>query len=205
MGMTQVFDDEGRRVAVTAIEVGPCVVTQLKTKENDGYNAAQLAFLDQKAHRVTKPLRGHFKKAGCGPKRFLKEFSLDDGEEVKVGDTLAVGLFEGISHVDITAVTKGRGFQGVVRRHKAAGGRWTHGGHSRRRVGSIGQCSYPANVAKNQTMPGQMGNVVVTQQNLKIVQVRGADNILLVKGAVPGPTGGTVVVRKALKKKAVKA
>ncbi len=203
--MTQVFDEEGRRVAVTVIEAGPCVVTQLKTKENDGYDAAQLAFLDQKERRVSKPLQGHFKKAGCSPKRFLKEFSLDDGEEVGIGDTVTVGLFEGASHVDVTAVTKGRGFQGVVRRFNAGGGRWTHGGHSRRRVGSIGQCSYPARVAKNQKMPGQMGNVVVTQQNLKIVQVRGDDDILLVKGAVPGPTGGTVVVRKALKKKAVKA
>lgn len=204
--MTQVFDSEGRRVAVTVIEAGPCVVAQLKTEANDGYNAVQLAFLDQKEHRVSKPLLGHFKKAGCTPKRFLKEFSLEDGEEVKVGDTVEVGLFEGVSHVDVTAVTKGRGFQGVVKRHKAAGGRWTHGGHSRRRVGSIGQCSYPANVAKNQIMPGQMGNVVVTQQNLKIVQVRGEDNLLLVKGAIPGPTGATVVVRKALKKKkAVKA
>jgi len=201
MGMTQVFDDQGHRVAVTVIEAGPCVVIQKKTAEKDGYDAVQLGFGEQKAHRVTKPQLARYKHADTTPKRLLKEFSLDDGEDFDVGDAVTVnGVFDEVTHVDVTAMTKGRGFQGVVKRHRMGGGRMTHGGHSKRRVGSIGQCSYPANVAKGQRMPGQMGRVRVTQQNLKIVAVRGEDNLLLVRGAVPGPTGGFVVVRKALKK-----
>ncbi len=201
MGMTQVFDDQGHRVAVTVIEAGPCVVIQKKTAEKDGYDAVQLGFGEQKPQRVTKPLAKRFENAGTTPKRLLKEFALDDGEELDVGDAVtADGVFSGATYVDVTAMTKGRGFQGVVKRHRMGGGRMTHGGHSKRRVGSIGQCSYPANVAKGQRMPGQMGRVRVTQQNLKVVAVRGEENLLLVRGAVPGPTGGIVVVRKALKK-----
>jgi large subunit ribosomal protein L3 len=201
MGMTQVFDDQGHRVAVTVIEAGPCTVIQKKTAETDGYDAVQLGFGEQKPHRVVKPLAARFEKAGTTPKRLLKEFSVEDGEDISVGDAVtADGVFSDATHVDVTAMTKGRGFQGVVKRHGMRGGRMTHGGHSKRRVGSIGQCSYPANVAKGQRMPGQMGRVRVTQQNLKIVALRGEDNLLLVRGAVPGPTGGLVVVRKALKK-----
>lgn len=199
--MTQVFDDQGHRVAVTVIEAGPCVVIQKKTSEKDGYDAVQLGFGDQKPHRVSKPLRVRYEKADTVPKRLLKEFALDDGEDLSVGDAVTVGaVLEGVTHVDVTAMTKGRGFQGVVKRHGMRGGRMTHGGHSKRRVGSIGQCSYPANVAKGQRMPGHMGRVRVTQQNLRVVSLRGEDNLLLVRGAVPGPTGGFVVVRKALKK-----
>jgi len=201
LGMTQVFDDEGRRVAVTVIEAGPCVVVARKTRERDGYDAVQIGFDGQKEHRVTRPMAGVYKKAGSAPMRMLREFALDDGEEVNPGDSVTVEIFDGVPFVDITGLSKGRGFQGVVKRHNMSGGRMTHGGHSRRRVGAIGQCSYPARVAKGQRMPGHMGNTRVTQQNLKVVAVRGDDNVLLVRGAVPGPAGGVVMVRKALKKK----
>jgi len=135
MGMTQVFDDQGHRVAVTVIEAGPCVVIQKKTAEKDGYDAVQLGFGEQKPQRVTKPLAKRFENAGTTPKRLLKEFALDDGEELDVGDAVtADGVFSGATYVDVTAMTKGRGFQGVVKRHRMGGGRMTHGGHSKRRV-----------------------------------------------------------------------
>ena len=204
VGMTQVWDDQGRRVAVTVIEAGPCPVVQLKTSEKDGYESAQLGYGEQKEHRVTKPQLGRFKKASVTPCRVLREFKLDDGEEVSVGDAITVSMFEGVSHVDVMGLTKGRGFAGVVKRYRMRGGRMSHGGHSKRRVGSIGQCSYPARVAKGQRMPGHMGHKRTTMQNLVVVQVRGEENLLLVKGAVPGPPGATIIVKKALKK-AVKA
>lgn len=200
IGMTQVWDDQGRRVAVTVIEAGPCPVVQLKTSATDGYESAQLGYGEQKEHRVTKPLLERFKKASVTPCRTLREFKLDDGESVNVGDAITVTMFEGVSHVDVIGITKGRGFAGVVKRHRMRGGRMTHGGHSKRRVGSIGQCSYPARVAKGQRMPGHMGHVRVTTQNLAVVQVRSEENLLLVKGAVPGPMGATIIVKKALKK-----
>lgn len=200
VGMTQVYDRSGRRVAVTVIEAGPCVVMQRKTKAVDGYESAQLGFADVREQRVTKPLQGHFKKAGATPKRVLREFALDGTEEAKAGDAVTVGIFEGSSHVDVSGVTKGRGFQGVVKRYRASGGPLTHGGHSKRRVGSIGQNAFPARVRRGQHMPGHMGHVHRTQQSLEIVQVRQEENLLLVKGAVPGPNGGYLVVCKALKK-----
>ena len=201
LGMTQIFNADGQRVAVTVIEAGPCTVLQRKTVDADGYEAVQLGFGDQKESRVTKPAMGRFKKANSGPKRILREFSIDVGATVSEGDALSVtDVFENVSHVDITGLSKGRGFQGVVKRHRMAGGRMTHGGHSKRRVGSIGQCSYPARVAKGQRMPGHMGHRRVTTQNVKVLGVRGDENLLLVQGAVPGPVGGIVLVRKALKK-----
>ena len=200
VGMTQVYDAAGHRVAVTVIEAGPCAVVQLKTRDKDGYNAVQLGFDEVKPNRVKKPQAGHYGKAGVTPRRVCRELRLDDGDAVKAGDSIDVSIFEGVKYVDVVGTTKGRGFQGVVKRHNMAGGRMTHGGHSKRRVGSIGQCSYPARVAKGQRMPGQMGNTRVTQQNLKVVGVRGDENLLLLRGAVPGPNGGIVVVKKALKK-----
>jgi len=201
LGMTQVYDGDGRRVAVTAIEVGPCSVVQCKTAERDGYQAVQLGFGEQKEHRVARPRLGRFRKIGAAPRRYLKEFALDNGEEPKAGDSVTVAdVFAGVTHVDVVGVTKGRGFQGAVKRHRMGGGRMTHGGHSKRRIGSIGQCSYPARVAKGKRMPGHMGQVRVTVQNLAVVQVRGEDNLLLVRGAVPGPAGAILEVRKALKK-----
>jgi large subunit ribosomal protein L3 len=202
IGMTQVFDADGHRVAVTVIEAGPCVVVQRKTQENDGYDAVQLGYGDTTERRTTGPLNGSFKKAGVTPKRVLKEFGVDTATDadVKPGDTVSVALFEGATHVDVSGVTKGRGFAGVVRRYRMAGGPKTHGGHSKRRIGSIGQCSYPARVQKGKRMPGHMGHVARTQQSLRVVAIRPEDNVLLVRGAIPGPTGGIVVVKKALKK-----
>ncbi len=199
--MTQVFDAEGHQVAVTAIEAGPCVIVQRKTKANDGYDAVQLGFEDAKEQRVTKPELGKFKKAGSSPKRIMKELAVDEDDESKAGETVSVvDVFEGVAFVDVVGTTKGRGFAGVVKRHNMAGGRMTHGGHSKRRVGSIGQCAYPGRVAKGRRMPGHMGNIRVTTQNLRVVGIRPDDNVVLVHGAIPGPTGGIVLVKKALKK-----
>jgi len=200
LGMTQIFDKDGANVAVTVVEAGPCPVVQKKTNDIDGYEAVQLGFLETRESRVTKPMLGKFKKAGVTPCKFLAEFKIDAGEEVKEGDSITTSIFEEDIFLDVTGVTKGRGFQGVVKRHNMAGGRMTHGGHSKRRVGSIGQCSYPARVAKGQRMPGHMGAAKVTQQNLKLVSIRGDENLLLIKGAIPGATGSVVIVRKALKK-----
>jgi len=201
LGMTRVFDDAGMQVPVTVLQVGPCVIVQRKSREKDGYEAVQLGFEDQKSDRLTRPLQGHFKKAGVDSKRVLQEVSLDDGEDVKVGDTVTVAsVFEGVNFVDVIAMTKGRGYQGVVRRHGMSGGRASHGSSMHRRGGSIGQCEWPARVFKNRKMPGQMGNTRVTTQNLKIQKIRDEDNVILVRGAVPGPAGAIVMVRKAIKK-----
>ncbi len=200
LGMTQVFDGDGRRVAVTVVEAGPCVVVQRKTNACDGYDAVQVGFEDQKESRLNKPTLARFKKAGVDAKRILREFRVDGDSEIKQGDSLSVGIFDDTKYVDVTGTSKGRGFQGVVKRHNMRGGRMSHGGHSKRRVGSIGQCSYPANVAKGQRMPGHMGRVRVTQQNLKVVSVRGDENLLLIQGAIPGANGSVVMVSKALKK-----
>jgi large subunit ribosomal protein L3 len=204
IGMTRVFGDEGQQIPVTVIEIGPCVVVQRKTKDQDGYDAFKLGFGAQKESRVTKPLLGQFKKAGITSPRYVHEFTADSGDEYKVGDQVSASFFEGVLFVDVAGVTKGRGFQGVVRRHNMSGGPITHGGHSKRRVGSIGCREFPGRVHKGKRMPGHMGHVHVTQQNLKVVQVRSAENLLLVRGAVPGPSGEVVVVKKAVKK-AVKA
>ena len=200
IGMTQVWDAQGRRVAVTVIEVGPCSVVQVKTPDKDGYVAAQIGFGAQQAKRLPKALAARYEKAGVTPCRALKEFDLDEGEAVKVGDQLTVGMFDGVKLVDVSAITKGRGFAGVVRRHRMAGGPMTHGGHSKRRIGGIGARDLPGWVHKGKRMPGHMGAVSRTARNLTVVQVRKDDNLLLVRGAIPGPVGGVVVVRKALKK-----
>ena len=200
LGMTQIFDKDGANVAVTVVEAGPCPVVQKKTNDIDGYEAVQLGFLETRESRVTKPMLGKFKKAGVTPCKFLAEFKIDAGEEVKEGDSVTTSIFEEGAFLDVVGTSKGRGFQGVVKRHNMAGGRMTHGGHSKRRVGSIGQCSYPARVAKGQRMPGHMGATRVTQQNVKLVSIREDENLLLIKGAIPGATGSVVIVRKALKK-----
>jgi len=202
LGMTQVFDDKGRRVAVTVIEAGPCTVLRRKNQASDGYDAVQLGFGEQKEHRVGKPLLGQFKKAKAPAARWLAEFRLEEGDEISEGQAVTVSIFEGVSHVDVMGMTKGRGFQGVVKRYNMAGGRMSHGGHSKRRIGSIGQCSYPARVAKGKHMPGHMGAARITKQGLRVVQLRENENVILVHGAVPGPNGGVVHVSKALKKKA---
>lgn len=202
LGMTQIFDDEGCRVPVTVIEAGPCSVVQRKTVKTDGYDAIQLGFGEQKEQRVSKPLLGHFKKAGVAPVRELAEVRVSADDETKAGDTLTAAVFEEINFVDVVGTTKGKGFQGVVKRHGFAGGRASHGGKSTLRTpGSIGMCEFPARVFKGRKMGGQMGNVSVTTQNIKVVQVRPEENLILLKGAVPGANGSTVVLREALKKK----
>jgi large subunit ribosomal protein L3 len=200
LGMTQVFGEDGRRVTITVIEAGPCPVVQRKTRDRDGYEAVQLGFGAAKASRLPRPAAARFEKVGAPCCRVLREFRVDPAEEVNPGDTVKVDVLDGVGYVDITGVTKGRGFQGVMKRHRMGGGPATHGGHSKRRVGAIGQCSYPARVAKGQRMPGHMGHRRVTVQNLRVVAVRGDDNLLFVQGAVPGPAGSVVVVREALKK-----
>jgi large subunit ribosomal protein L3 len=200
LGMTSVYDENGVAVPVTVIEAGPCVVVQLKDNEKDGYAAVQLGFEDQKEQRMIKPELGHYKKAGVTAKRVLKEFRVDSAE-VAVGDVVSASAFEGVNYVDIVATGKGRGFQGVVKRYNFGGGRASHGGGWVRRTGSIGMCEHPARVFKGKKMPGQMGDKRVTTQNLKVIQVRPEENLILVKGSVPGATGGIVTIKEALKKK----
>jgi len=200
IGMTQVWDAQGKRVAVTVIEAGPCPVVQVKAPDKDGYSAVQLGYGAQLAKRLPKALAARYEKAGVAPCRALREFRLDDGEAVKVGEQVTVGIFEGVAQVDVSATTKGRGFAGVVRRHRMAGGPMTHGGHSKRRIGGIGARDLPGWVHKGKRMPGHMGAVTRKARNLAVVQVRKDDNLLLVRGAIPGPVGGVVVIKKALKK-----
>ena len=201
IGMTQVYDADGKRTCVTVIEVGPCPVVQLKTMEKDGYVAAQLGFGEQKVQRLTKAEAGHLKKTGAleGAVRMLKEFALDKGEEVKVGDKLTVANFEGVKYVDVTGVTKGRGFAGVLKRYNFAGGNMTHGGHSKRRTGGLAARDLPGWIEKGKKMPGHMGDVNRKAMNLEVVAIRPEDNAILVKGSVPGAKNGTVIVRKSLK------
>jgi len=201
IGMTQVYDAEGKRVCVTVIEVGPCPVVQVKTAEKDGYVAAQLGFGTQKVQRLSKAEAGHLKKTGGleGGVRVLKEFAPDAGEEVKVGDVLTVKNFEGCKYVDVTGVTKGRGFAGVLKRYNFAGGNMTHGGHSKRRTGGLAARDLPGWIEKGKKMPGHMGDVNRKAVNLEVVQIRPEDNAILVKGSIPGARNGTVIVRKSLK------
>jgi len=200
LGMTQVFDDQGVQVPVTVLQVGPCPVIQRKTREADGYDAIQVGFGEQKESRLSKAAKGRFKKANTGNARVLREIRLEQGDEAKPGDLLTVSIFEGVTHVDVVGLSKGRGFQGVVRRHGMVGGRASHGSMMHRRGGAIGNRTWPARVFKNKRMPGHMGSVRVTTQNLKVVAVRNEDNVLLVRGAVPGRCGAMVLVRKAVKK-----
>jgi len=201
VGMTQVYDADGKRTTVTVIEVGPCPVVQVKTLENDGYVAAQLGFGEQKVKRLTKAVAGHLKKTGGleGGLRILKEFAPEAGEEVKVGDVITVKNFEGVKYVDVTGTTKGRGFAGVLKRYNFAGGNMTHGGHSKRRTGGLAARDLPGWIEKGKKMPGHMGDVSRKAMNLEVVQVRPEDNALLVKGSIPGARNGTVFVRKSLK------
>jgi large subunit ribosomal protein L3 len=201
LGMTQVFDEEGKLIPVTVIQAGPCSVVQRKTAATDGYEAVQLGFGAQKPERVAKPLAGHFKKAGVGTMRDLREVRVDAADEAKAGDTLTAAVFEGVNFVDVLGTTKGKGFQGVVKRYNFGGGRATHGSHFHRTTGSIGMKEKPGRVFKGKKMAGQMGSTDVTVQSLKVVQVRAAENLILVKGAVPGANGTTLVVREALKRK----
>jgi large subunit ribosomal protein L3 len=200
VGMTRIYDENGVQVPVTVVQVGPCVVVQRKTKDSDGYEAVQLGFEEQKAQRLAKAQVKHFEKAGVKPQKVLREVRVDGSEAAKAGDVLTAAVFEGVSFVDVEGHTKGRGFQGVIRRYGMRGGRESHGGAWTRKPGSIGNREWPARVFKNKKMPGQMGSEDVTTQNIRVVKVLADDNALLLEGAVPGPNGGIVLVRKAIKK-----
>ena len=197
IGMTSVFSADGKNVPCTVVEVGPCVVTQVKTVENDGYEAVQVGFSDKKEKHTTQPEMGHFKKAGVTPKRHLAEFKGFE-TEYKLGDVISVDLFEETDYVDVVGTSKGKGFQGVVKRHGfGGGGQSTHGQHNRLRApGSIGACSYPARVFKGTRMAGQTGNERVTVQNLQVLKVIPEHNLLLLKGSVPGCKGSIVIIEK---------
>ena len=196
IGMTSVFGADGKNVPCTVIECGPCVVTQIKTVEKDGYSAVQVGFQDVKEKNVSAPLLGHFKKAGVTPKRHLAEFVYE--QELNLGEAVTVELFGENDFVDVVGTSKGEGFQGVVKRHGFGGvGQSTHGQDDRlRKPGSIGACSYPAKVFKGLRMGGQMGGKRVTTQNLKVIKVIPEHNLLLVKGSVPGCNGSIVIVEK---------
>ena len=198
VGMTRVYDEAGTITPVTVILAEPNSILQVKTVDNDGYNAVQLGVFDQKEHRVTKPLLGHFKAAGCTPKKFVGEFTTE-GEERKQGDTITVTNFKAGQIVDVIGVSKGKGFQGPMKKHNFDGQGAAHGSKTHRRNGSIGCRSTPGRIYKNHGMAGHMGDERVTVQNLRVVQVREADHVLLVSGAVPGATGSYVVVRTAIK------
>ena len=196
IGMTSVFSADGKNVPCTVIEAGPCVVTQVKTVEKDGYKAVQLAFGEKKEKNTTKPMMGIFKKAGTTPKAHLAEFKFD--EEYNLGDTITVELFADAQFVDVVGTSKGKGFQGVVKRHGFGGvGQKTHGQDDRFRApGSIGACSYPAKVFKGMRMAGQMGNERVTVQNLEVIKILPENNLLIVKGSVPGSKGSIISILK---------
>lgn len=205
VGMTRVYDQSGTVVPVTVIEAGNNVVTQVRTKEKDGYSAVQVGYGDTTEKRTSKPLAGHFKKAGVTPKKFVREFALAAEPEVKAGETLGVSRFQAGQLIDVIGVSKGKGFQGVVKRYRFGGQPETHGSMMHRRTGAIGCRSTPGRIFKNKRMPGHMGSVKITVQNLEIVGVREEDQVLLVKGAVPGANGSYVIIRSAIKgqKKAV--
>lgn len=200
IGMTQIFDEAGKVVPVTVIEAGPCVVTQLKTAENDGYEAVQLGFGDVSPKHTNKPMTGHFKKNDLPFKRTLKEFRLDDISNVNVGDVLKADVFAAGDVIDVSGVSKGKGFQGAIKRHNQHRLKETHGtGPVVRQAGSMGACSSPSRIFKGKGMAGHMGAENVTVQNLVIVKIDAENNLIAIKGAIPGPKGGIVVIADAVK------
>lgn len=201
IGMTQIFDEAGKVVPVTVIEAGPCVVTQLKTAENDGYEAVQLGFGDVSPKHTNKPMTGHFKKNDLPFKRTLKEFRLDDISNVNVGDVLKADVFAAGDVIDVSGVSKGEGFQGAIKRHNQHRLKETHGtGPVVRQAGSMGACSSPSRIFKGKGMAGHMGAENVTVQNLVIVKIDAENNLIAIKGAIPGPKGGVVCITDAVKK-----
>ena len=199
VGMTQIFDEKGNVIPVTVIEAGPCVVAQVKTVETDGYDAIQLGFGEVKDKHINKPEKGHFAKAGLEAKKHLREFRLDSVEGVKVGDTVNADVFEAGEKIDVQGTSKGKGFQGVIKRHGQHRGPMGHGSKFHRHAGSNGACSDPGRVFKGKKMPGHMGSVNVTIQNLEIVKVDADQNLILVKGAVPGPKKACVLLKESVK------
>ncbi len=200
IGMTQIFDEKGKVVPVTVVEAGPCVVSQLKTVETDGYTAVQMGFGDIKPKHVTKPLQGHFKKADVAPKRVLKEFRFDDCSAYELGQIIKADVFETGNKVDVTGKSKGKGYAGVIKRWNFSRLKESHGtGPNARHGGSMGACSSPSRVWKGKKMAGHLGAEKVTVQNLTVVKIDAENNLLAIKGAVPGPNGGYVVVKDSVK------
>ena len=199
VGMTQIFNEDGVLTPVTVLQAGPCAVTQVKTVENDGYSAVQVGFGEIREKLVNKPRKGHFAKAGVSNKRYLKEFKFDNAEQYQVGQEIKADIFSEGDKVDATAKSKGKGFQGAIKRHGQSRGPMTHGSKFHRAPGGLSACAYPGRVFKGHKMPGHMGSVKVTTQNLTIVKVDAERNLILVKGSVPGAKGGLVIIRDAVK------
>jgi len=196
IGMTGLFAPDGRYVPVTVIQIGPCVVTQIKTKVTDGYNALQLGFGEKKEKGVNKPLAGHYRKSGTQMFELLREFSVDNPEEYEVGQSISADLFEIGEQIEVTGTTKGRGFSGVMKRHGFHGGKQSHGSHSKRIPGSIGCSAWPARVIKGKKMPGHYGVATQTVKNLEIVDIRPEENMILVKGPLPGWNSSLLKIKK---------
>lgn len=201
LGMSQIFAMDGRRIPVTVVEAGPCVVVQKKTVASDGYNALQVGFAPRAAHRVNRPAMGHFKMAGKGAFAYLREFRVENVDDFNIGDEIKCEVFAAGDVVDVTGTSKGKGFQGVIKRWNFSGGRSSHGSKFHRGPGSIGCSAWPSRVFKGKKMAGQMGNARVTTQNLEIVDVRPEQNLILVKGAIPGAKNSLVTIRKGIKAK----
>ena len=199
VGMTQIFNEDGVLTPVTVLQAGPCVVTQIKTVENDGYSAVQVGFVDKKEKGINKPQKGHFDKAGVAPKRFVREFRFENAEEYTVGQEIKADIFAAGDKIDATATSKGKGYAGGIKRHGLKSGPSAHGSKYHRHAGSNGACSDPSKVFKGKHMPGHMGHVQVTVQNLEIVRVDTENNLLLVKGAVPGPKKSLVTIKETVK------
>ncbi|MDQ1257034.1 MAG: large subunit ribosomal protein [Candidatus Hydrogenedentes bacterium] len=199
LGMTRIFTEDGRWIEVTLLEAGPCPVVQRKTFDTDGYDAVQVGFGEIKEKRCKKPLRGHFAKTGIAPRRHLREFRVEVSDELKPGDELRADMFKAGDRVDVCGTSKGKGFAGCHKRHAFAGGPGTHGSNFHRAPGSIGQSADPSKVVKGKRLPGHMGDVRITTQNLEVVNVDAAKNLIAVRGCVPGANGGLVVVRQSVK------
>jgi len=199
VGMTQIFSEDGVLTPVTVLQAGPCVVTQVKTVENDGYSAVQVGFVDKREKLVNKPMKGQFNKAGVSYKRFVREFKLENAEDYAVAQELKADIFTAGDKIDATAVSKGKGFQGAIKRHGQSRGPMTHGSKFHRHAGSSGSASDPSKVFKGKKMPGQMGNKRITIQNLEVVKVDATNNLLLIKGAVPGPKKSLVTIKETVK------
>jgi len=199
LGMTRIFTEDGRWIDVTLVEAGPCTVVQRKTQDREGYDSVQLGFEDVAERHLTKPLTGHFAKAGVRPQRKLREFRVEKANPLKPGDEIRVDIFQAGDRVDVCGTSKGKGFAGGIKRHGWSGGPGTHGSNFHRRPGSIGQSADPGHVIKGKTLPGHMGAERVTTQNLEVVDVDVAKNLLVVRGCVPGAPGGYVIVKKSVK------
>lgn len=199
LGMTQIFDENNRVIPVTVVEAGPCTVVQKKTIEKDGYEAIQVGYGEIREKLVNKPLKGHFEKAGVGLRRMLKEFKLENASEYQVGQEIKVDAFEAGEKIDVTGTSKGKGYQGIIKRWNAHRGPMSHGSKFHRAVGSMGAASYPARTFKNKRMAGHMGNVKSTVLNLEVVKTIPEKNLILIKGGIPGPNKGYVIIRNSIK------